>query len=183
MAKIITALRSLEIDIRVIADFDMMNDKAILQRTIEALGADWSAIDRDYNIIVSNLHKPHTTIERNSIKTKIDGILRQSNERYLLDKEIKEILEEFRVISKWDAIKKYGKAAIPRGDAANAYSRIEEILKANKLYMVPVGEIEGFIPQVGLHGPEWVNKVLEQFSDLDNVVYEDIRQFISSMKL
>ena len=58
-----------------------------------------------------------------------------------------------------------------------------EILRANGIYIVPVGELEGFVKEVGGHGPDWVNKVLEKYPDLNAEVYAQVRQFISAMNL
>ena len=47
-----------------------------------------------------------------------------------------------------------------------------------KIYIVPVGELECFVKEVGGHGPEWVNSVLEIYPDLDDSVYDEIKKFI-----
>jgi len=46
---------------------------------------------------------------------------------------------------------------------------------------VPVGELERFITEVNLHGPAWVNSVLERFPDLNNPVYDKVKAFISDV--
>ena len=74
-------------------------------------------------------------------------------------------------------------AAIPAGDAARAYRRIDQLLRAHGIYIVPVGELERFIPTVGGHGPEWTNRVLDAYPDLNSEVYANIKQFISDMNL
>lgn len=49
--------------------------------------------------------------------------------------------------------------------------------------MVPVGELECFIKDIGGHGPEWVNDVLEAYPNLDAPVYDSIKDFIRSINL
>ena len=51
------------------------------------------------------------------------------------------------------------------------------------MYIVPVGELECFIKEIGGHGPDWVNKVLETYPDLEDATYTTIQEFISSMNL
>lgn len=35
----------------------------------------------------------------------------------------------------------------------------------------------------GAHGPEWVNKVLEQYPDFSDAVYKDIIDFVKSWNI
>ena len=44
--------------------------------------------------------------------------------------------------------------------------------------MVSVGELECFVKEVGGHGPEWANTVLETYPDLDNEVYDEVKKFV-----
>ena len=48
---------------------------------------------------------------------------------------------------------------------------------------MPVGELEGFVREVGGHGPEWVNKVLETYPDFNASVYDTIIEFIKHIDL
>lgn len=50
-------------------------------------------------------------------------------------------------------------------------------------FIVPVGELECFVREVGGHGPEWANTVLERYPNLDDAVYHRITEFIESMEL
>lgn len=58
-----------------------------------------------------------------------------------------------------------------------------ETFRLHNIFIVPVGELEGFVKAVGGHGPEWVNDVLEQYPDLNDSVYKDLREFIKGMML
>ena len=51
------------------------------------------------------------------------------------------------------------------------------------MFIVPVGELECFVKEVGGHGPDWANDVLEKYPDLDNEVYKGITEFVSAMNL
>ncbi|MFR8213581.1 MAG: ATP-dependent nuclease [Longicatena caecimuris] len=183
MAKISTSMRALNIDIRLIPDIDILNDETIFKNIVEAYGIDWTSLQSDYNIIVSNLHSPKEKINRNDAKTTINRILDASENRELSNREIKEIRSVISTISKWDALKSSGISAIPAGDATVSFRKLEQILRANGIYIVPVGELEGFVKEVGGHGPDWVNKVLEKYPDLNAEVYAQVRQFISAMNL
>lgn len=183
MAKIATAMRALNIDIRLIPDIDVLNDETVFKNIAEAFGISWTSIQSDYNIIVSNLHSSKERINRNDAKTTINRVLDASANRELSNREIKEIRTAISTISKWDTLKSSGIPAIPAGDATIAFRRMEQILRTNGIYIVPVGELEGFVKEVGGHGPDWVNKVLENYPDLSAEVYSQVRQFIAEMNL
>lgn len=59
---------------------------------------------------------------------------------------------------------------MPSGDATQAFDELNEILKQAGIFIVPVGELECFVKQVGGHGPDWTNKVLEKYPDLSDRV-------------
>ena len=67
---------------------------------------------------------------------------------------------------------------MPAGNATISYKNMEKVLEATGIYIVPVGELECFVKEVGGHGPEWVNSVLEIYPDLDDSVYDEIKKFI-----
>ena len=181
MAKIATALRSLNIEVKLIPDIDVLNDEVVFRGITDAFGIDWAMISSDYNILASNLRSSKKRIAKNSFRNNLDKILASSEDKNLNKKEVEAINDLLRTESKWNAIKKSGISAIPRGDAFSAFSRINQTLKNHNVFLVPVGELECFIKEISGHGPEWTNRVLETYPDLDNPIYEDIKVFISSM--
>lgn len=183
MAKIASALRSLKIDVKLIADIDMLNDDQVFKGIVEAFGIEWIRVQSDYNKIVTNLHSPKEQINRNDTKTTINRIIDNSQAQNLSTREIKEIRNAIRTISKWDSIKSGGVNSIPAGDATSAFNNLNNILQKNGIYIVPVGELECFIKSIGSHGPEWTSKVLETYPDISDPVYNQIKDFINNMNL
>lgn len=183
MSKIVSALRSLDINVKLIPDIDVLNDQEVFKGIIESFGIDFGSIQSDYNNIVSNLHSPREKINRNSAKAAINQVIDSSTNAELSNREIKSIREVISTISKWDNLKSAGTTALPAGNATASYKTIDQLLKSVGIYIVPVGELECFVKEVGGHGPEWVNKVLETYPNLDDEVYNSITEFISSMNL
>ena len=183
MAKISSALRSLKIDVKLIPDIDVLNNEDVFCGIVEAFGCVWDDLKSDYNVIVSNLHSSRERIVRSAAKVNIDRILDARKDQYLSEREIKSIQDEVKVISRWKAIKTGGRDSLPAGNATNAFKRLDNALKAVGIYIVPVGELECFIKEVGGHGPEWSNSVLEQYPDLNDAVYTKIKTFIQGMNL
>ena len=184
MAKVIAALKALNVDLRVVPDLDVLNDEEIFKGILEASGIDWTFIQSDYKIIVSQVQSgSREKINRVSAKTAINTILDKSTDANLSSAEIKEIQETIKTASRWENIKKMGISAIPAGDATAAFGRLDTTVKAGGIHLVPVGELECFIKEVGNHGPTWVNNVLEKYPDLDDVVYSKITEFITELSL
>ena len=183
IAKVVSALRSLDVDVKTIVDIDVLNDEQVLQGILHSFGIGWDGIEKDYNRIVSNLHSPKESINRFSAKASIDAIFDRSKSKTLTSSEIKEIRDVISTTSKWTPIKNGGVSALPAGDATQAFGNIDSKLRQQGMYIVPVGELECFIKEIGGHGPDWVNKVLETYPNLEDATYTTIREFISSMNL
>lgn len=183
MAKTAGALKALNIDVKLIPDIDVLNDENILKGITDTFGIEWESIKPDYNNIVCNLHSPRETINRSEVRSIIDNVLNASNDAKLSLNEIKQIQDSVKVISKWDGVKHGGKQALPAGNATKSFERLDEIFRNHNIFLVPVGELEGFVKTVGGHGTEWVNGVLEQYPDLNNPIYKDLREFIQGMRL
>lgn len=183
MARIASALRALDIDVRLIPDIDVMNDENVFRGILQAFGIGWDEVKADYKAIVSNLHSPKEKVSRAQAKVLIGAVLDGSGEQFLSPDETAKINEAVSTVSKWKALKLSGAAAIPAGDAARAFRQVDQLLRSHGIYIVPVGELERFIPTVGGHGPDWTSRVLEAYPDLDDEVYADIKSFISGLEL
>lgn len=80
-----------------------------------------------------------------------------------LDRDVeRRIREAVRGESGWKYVKKAGTSAIPQGEAYQAFLRIDHGLRELGVFLVPVGEVEGFVRTVGGHGPQWLGEVHAQ---------------------
>lgn len=183
MAKVVLALRSLEIDVKLIPDLDVLNDEATFKGITDSFAIDQNLIQGKYRIICSDIGNKHKNVNRESAKVDIDRILDSSSSEYLTSSEIERIRSVIKTESGWKAIKEYGVSGIPQGNASKAFAELDATLKNHGIFLVPVGELENFVRTVGGHGPAWVNKVLEQYPDLNSSVYDDIKEFIHNINL
>lgn len=181
MAKIASALLSLGVELKLIPDMDVLNDETVFRGITDAFGIKWELLDRDYKIIISDIRSAGGSSDKNTIKTVINQILDSSPEPYLTRNEQQQIRAKIRTISKWDEIKQNGVPAIPAGNASASYRRLNAVLQQNGIYIVPVGQLEGFVKEIGLHGPEWVNTVIETYPDFDAEEYRKICAFINTV--
>ena len=115
----------------------------------------------------------------NDLKVEIRKILDQAqNTTTNLDSLKVDIQAQFNKASPWDAIKSSGELALPAGQATIHYRTLQSLCRDIGLWIVPVGELEGFCKLVGGHGPSWVQAVMEQF-DLETAPeLEEARKFV-----
>ena len=180
MAKIVKALLSLNIDVKTIVDIDVLNDEKVLSGIIDSCNGKWEEIEKDYRILSSNI----TEVPRRKVselKKMLNDKVDEVSGEFISNADIKELIKLLKPVSKWDNIKKGGEAALPSGDAFSAYNRIRDYLSSLGVYIVSVGELEGFVKDVGGHGPEWVNAVLEKHSNLEDAVYDEVKSFVKKI--
>lgn len=178
MARIASALKALNIQVKLIPDIDVLNDVNIFKGIVDAFGIEWKRIEKSYNTINANLHSQKEKIFRSDFKDRVLNILDNSDATTLSSKEIKDITAALKKESKWEALKRSGTSTLPSGDATQAFDELNEVLKQAGIFIVPVGELECFVKQIGGHGPGWTNKVLEDYPDLSDKVYDEIKNFI-----
>jgi len=182
MPKIISALLSLKIDVKLIPDLDILDDKKTFSKITDAFDIPWDEIEKDYNVVVSSFNNTDK-ITRNDARTEILRIIDENNTKFLSNSEIDKIKDSIRVTSKWETLKKGGVTAIPSGDATKSFETINKKLKKYGIYIVTEGELENFIKAIGGHGPDWVNKVLEAYPNLNDDIYSDLRKFVIELDL
>ncbi len=183
MAKTVSALRTLEVNVKVIPDIDVLNNQTTFRELVEACGIEWGKVEKDYHILISHIDCKKEKVKREKARIDFNRVFDSDSTPDLSEDELKELRKIITPQSKWKAIKEAGIYAIPSGDATAAYNRIDKLLRENGIFLVPVGELEGFIKSIGKHGPEWVNKVLETYPDLTGEEYSQIRKFIESLNL
>ncbi len=80
----------------------------------------------------------------------------------------------------WEQIKKIGKAGFT-GDEPATYEKVETIFKSAGLFIVQVGEMEGFDKTINKEKKEWVYTVLEKYDLAVEPKLEDARKFVQEI--
>lgn len=181
MKKVVQALRSLNIEFRVVPDIDLLNNKQTLIDLVEACGRTWEK-DVDYNTLVDGLDKVKNSTG-NEILEQIKNELGANVTQPLSRTKIENLQKLLVVKTNWDQIKKFGIAGAPQGQATQALQNLVNWLKEFNIHLVPCGELECFIKTVGGHGPDWLNNVLEKYSDIGADEYSTAREFVASWNL
>lgn len=158
---VIQALSAVAVPVTAIADIDVLNDAALLRSIVEALGADWGPIEPLWRRATTPIEQMGRAPRLADIRQEVMDALDREGDR--LSTEGSERLRELtRVESGWARVKKGGTAILNQGDPARFMSDLIDALKEVGLYVVPVGELERWVVEVGGHGPAWVAEVLKQ---------------------
>ena len=183
---IVKALSSLNVDTKVVVDIDVLNDTVIFKKICAACGMNWEAIKKDYQDFYDTINRQsRTNIDsKENILAQINQINKKNpGDKNYSETEIKEIKKLLKSPTYWSQLKGSGKSAIPHGKAVECFDKIDKAAKEHNLFIVPVGELEGFVTQVPTHGPGWVNDVLEKYGDLHDPVYDEAKKFIRQLCL
>lgn len=103
----------------------------------------------------------------------------------LLDEGMRTIFDSMNAknssgINAWEQIKKIGKAGFT-GDEPAAYEKVENLCKSVGLFVVPVGEMEGFVKTINKEKKEWVYEVLEKCDLATEPKLEEARRFTNEI--
>lgn len=102
----------------------------------------------------------------------------------LMDKGMKTIYDSrnaqnYPGINAWGQIKKIGKAGFI-GDEPAAYESVEKVCQAAGLFIVPVGEMEGFVKTINKEKKDWVYEVLDHYNLAAAPELEEARKFVQA---
>ncbi len=174
----VEALRAASVPVAVIGDFDVLNNWGTLSRLILKAGGTVSEFEADWRILNSALTSDTRTASVAGMKEAVVAAFDSMAE--VSRKALDPVREALKIENGWDRVKNAGLSGVPKADAYNAAKRLLDGLKSLQIHLIPVGEMEDFVPEIGGHGPSWVADVLEsrlhEGSDADGA-----RDFFSSV--
>ncbi|EOC5258178.1 ATP-dependent endonuclease [Enterobacter asburiae] len=159
---IANALRLSGVPVKSIFDFDLISEKNILKKTLLAFGCEVEKLDKVLTLwdqINAEITQKCKVISNEDIKKNILEFL----EKTPADKVSKNKIEEFFKQKKpWSHVKDNGITGLPKGNIRKIFHEFNNELKALGIFLIPVGEIENFSAETGLHGPAFVEKFLTE---------------------
>ncbi len=177
---VIRALTKLNVPIKVVSDFDVLNNINPLKDIFEELGGVWTDVEDDWNLVKTSIEQKRPELETQDLKKEIDKVFQSTSEKIFPKDKISEIQKTLKKASAWAHAKEVGKAFIPSGDPTKSFERIQSKFKENGLFVLEVGELESFAKSLGNHGPKWVSEVLVKNLKTDREL-EIARQFVTQM--
>ena len=172
--KIARVLRQIGVPVTGVYDIDFLSKGKSVQTAVEGFGGDWRKVEPLWsrvNAAVTNGVKPPTNDE---IRGEIIDLLKKAKAGSLPKGDVDNLLKGGKP---WAEVKKYGLRAIPNGQAQTDFDTLDAALKELGIVVVPVGEVENYRPEVGLHGPKFVTKLLQTVPLKDDRL-ADLRDFV-----
>ncbi|MCF8322503.1 MAG: ATP-binding protein, partial [Flavobacterium sp.] len=177
---VVKSLMKLDVPIKVVPDFDVLNDCNPLRRIYSELGGNWKDIEQDWKKVKNSIDQKRPELQTTELKKEIEDILVSAQDQIFPKEKIKQIQKSLKKASAWAHAKEVGKPFIPNGEPTQAFDRLQIKLKAVGLLVLEVGELEGFVKSIGNHGPKWVSDVLAK--DLKNDPELEIaREFVRQL--
>jgi len=178
MPRVLRALRQIGLDVRVVVDFDVLNDENPLRGIVEAASGNWPDIEKEWRRVKAAVDEKKPELNSQEVRSEIEKELAHITELSFPVRARRAIEKILRRSSPWSLAKLVGKAYIPGGDAYQAVDRLLEALRRLRIFVVEVGELESFVKSVGNHGPAWVNTVLQKDLRTDEELSE-ARRFVA----
>ncbi len=177
MAKLAKALLDLDVHVDIIVDVDMLKDAVNMPDIIKTMGGKWSDFRKELTPITKAIEQADPPLESTKIVEEIRRILETVAPQKRFPRKIQnDIWRVMRKASNWSAIKSGGEAEIPPS-ATQHYSKIKELCTKCHVWIVPVGELEGFCSTETAHGPKWARNVIEKY-DLEADEFHKARDFV-----
>ena len=182
MAKLADTLRSLDVPVSVIADIDILDEEGTFKSLFEKLGGNWEEVKSHWKAIsdhVISRRPPRSAEQVADLITKeledVAGLAEFPKDR---EQAIKRI---FKDASPWSALKGSGRSALSHGEPIRQFDTLCEKCGDHRLWIVPVGELEGFCRSVGSHGPGFVEKILEERDLATDAELREAREFVGNI--
>lgn len=181
MAAMAEALRALGVPVDVVADIDLLREEGTFKKLVEVMGGDWTRISGKWKSVKSAIESRKPWLNAQAVQSEIEGAFSSVAPNAELPGEtLNTINAILKKASPWEAVKAAGDAAIPSGDPTQNMQAIRDYVQAHGVWIVPVGELEGFCRSIGKHGPKWVQRVLEE-KDLGGDEFEEARKLIKTI--
>ncbi|HSC21203.1 MAG TPA: AAA family ATPase [Solirubrobacterales bacterium] len=158
---VVRALASLSIPVAVTSDFDLLREDQPLQEIVELMNGSWTDIETDLRMLRSGVEDLGAAPPIEAVRADLNEILDEADGPRLARQESQRIRAATRLSDGWQQAKRGGLAVLPQGDTATAGTRLLATLKRWSIFIVPVGELERWEPDIENHGPRWVSSVLQ----------------------
>lgn len=155
--KVAGVLRQIGVPVKAVFDIDFLSEQSLVQSVVEAFGGQWDEVKSFWMRVDAAVRAGKKPKKALQIKEEIISLLKESKEDNLPKGDVIEAMKQGKA---WNEVKKYGMRGIPKGDAQRDYVVLRDKLEEMGVYLVPVGEIENFLPEIGSHGPKFVTKLL-----------------------
>jgi len=174
------ALRAVGVTTRAVADIDILREEETCKRLFEILGGNWSTVQREWKIVSDAITSRAPPLSLNQVREQIVDRIDSAGGGRLTRELAEAIRAAVKAVDGWGVVKRVGVAGIPAGDASKAAEALLANLREHGLFVIAVGELEGFARSIGGHGPAFVSEVLRKDLAKDSEL-ADARAFLDTL--
>jgi AAA domain, putative AbiEii toxin, Type IV TA system len=180
MQQLASLLRALDVPVSVIADIDLLNDDVKFRMLFETLGGNWADLESDWKALNNTVLATRPPLTANHVRQRIEQELSEVEGNQAFPKGVERNIKSlFQGLSPWQQIKRLGRGGFDRGAPITMFDRIAAKCGESGLWIVPVGELEGFCRSIeARHGPDFAEKVLTQRDIETDAELTDAREFV-----
>jgi energy-coupling factor transporter ATP-binding protein EcfA2 len=175
--KVASVLRKIGVPIKAVFDIDFLSERDLVKNSVAAFGGNWADVEVLWERVDSAVRGGIKPISVEDIKSEIIQTLQNAEKEKLPKGDIAALMKQGTA---WNKVKKFGEIAIPNGQAKTDYKALKSALENLGIFVIPVGEIENFCPEIGSHGPKFVTKLLTDIplSDSSLVGLRDFVEYV-----
>jgi energy-coupling factor transporter ATP-binding protein EcfA2 len=157
---ILRALTAVGVPVSVVVDFDVFQTLDLLAELVALLGGDWASCEVDARVVATSIENggsaPSMTVVREELARVLDGV----HGATLTPEAAKRIRAVTRVDDAWRRAKQGGESIVAQGEPSQRLQAVLATLANLGIFVVPVGELERWFPELADHGPQWVSTAL-----------------------
>lgn len=180
LAKAARALLAVRVRVVVSPDLDVLDDPTKLRFLVEAMGGDWSEVEKDYNAATAEFRQPRDNIK---VATVLDTVTAALSP-YLDEVYRGEHQERIRIglrstESPWRILKRTGERGFGNRVAA---ARLLDYLDSIGIVALREGELERLAPTVDVRkGPAWLPAALKARAHLNDESQLHVRRLLEAV--
>lgn len=177
-----SALVKLGVRPKIIADVDLLRTQDVLGSVLEAVGAASAPILHLADRIGKSISQRAPPVTGQAVLNQVQAILSEIDhpQNAVADNVLRGLRRVADAGSPWASVKLSGARAVLKGDMYRAYEDLEGQLANEGIWLVPVGELEGFCRSAGAKGQRWLDSVLSKDVAADPEL-EPARRFVSQI--
>lgn len=180
IATIVRSLKSLNVPVDAILDFDVLSAERPLKDIVEALGGVWSEVAGYWSTVKDSVERSTPELDANLLKEQVTESLASANDAVSLSRVADHIKSTLRASRPWANTKRSGLSGLESGAVFDAAQNLLEKLAVLGLHVVPCGELEQFVPSIPHHGPAWVIEAVKRDLSTD-LELQAARQFVKTV--
>jgi hypothetical protein len=163
LAEAARKLRQCGIPVAVIADIDLLNDARLMKSAVESLGGDFSQIEDDLRNLHQQMTETLTNLTSQQVRQQVLDIIGSPKAgQQLTTQQNERIAALLKSVNGWKQFKRSGLNSLSGTRSYAATRRLLDYLTSLGVFLVPVGELECWVPEVPSgNKSNWLTKVFE----------------------